>query len=577
MSDILSRYSQLLKQSAPVPPTDPVINSKPHSAYMNGGQSMVLAGFNPQLREPGEDIRASWLQAAAKALESIQNSGFLSGAVETVSSATVGHGLRPSFRPDQEALEWDRSFTQKWSRKVEKAFKTWANNPLECDAGGKFTFNQQQQAIFASWLAYGEFLALFPLIKRKISKTRTKTALLPPSRLSDQTNEHENLYQGVYIDGWGLPQAYRINKRTATQGWQYDNIAARDRDGRPNVLHKFEPSIATTRGISVFAPILKVARQVDQFFDATMVKAMIQTIFAATMKTNVQGLSAFDGLMVEDDAGSATMLDAGSLAEAKGEWYEEAKIDLRKHGRVAHLFPGDELDFKESSMAADDFDRIMSWLMREIAMGLGITYDAVSGDDRGATYSSIRMGSAREWLKVMRRRENIVIPFCNAVFETWLEEQIGTGRIEYPGGIKAYMKEKEHVCRVNWTGPAKPQADDFKTARAFEVRKEIGATTLAQIHEEYGTDWDDDAYQKAAENALYEELGLPLPWSPTDLLETPGGLEAELDAPAEPGNDKRKRNSKRQKGAGRSPGDNPEPEGQIEFELEQELEESIED
>lgn len=550
-------------------PESQIINSTPTGTFMQGNKHVMMAGFRPQLREYQEDVSEAWEDAAGRAVDAIQNSGFLKGAVETVSSATVGSGLRPSFRPDHEALGWTLEEARDWGRLVERRFKAWAGDKRACDASGKFTFPQLQQAYFGAWMAYGEGLALLPLLKRTGYSNLTRVALIPPSRLSQDSDESRGLVQGVFTDGWGMPTGYRVKKKRDRWNWQDVDIPAVDKDGRYNVIHTFEPSIAVNRGITIFTPILKVIKQIDQVADSTVMHRLIQTIFTATVESQFDGVGAFDGLLTANDKGESDEL--AKYAETKGEWYKGAKIDLKEHGRIAHMLPGDSLKFNQANSSADDYDIILSWMMREIAMALGVTYDSISGDDREASYSSIRMSGAKEWLKVERRRENIMVPFCNAVAGAWLEEEILSGRIPYKGGLVAWEKERQFASVFKWSGPAKPQADDFKTARAFEVLKDINSTTLSAIGDEYGRDWDDDMYQRANENALADQLGLPRPWAPKDIKETPEGLDAELNASAD--NEKKETKPKRKKRGGtRSPGD-AEPSGETEtLALEAELE-----
>lgn len=544
----------------------------PKAAYFQNERNPFLVSWNPQLREQQQDVQASWSKAAARAVSSIQNSGFMAGIVEVSSGSVVGAGLKMSARPDVDALGWTPEYAAEWERDVEARFRAWATNPRECDAAGQMTFSQMQQAAYASYMAYGEIVALLPLIRRPGTTSLTKVSMLPPTRLKNETSEHQGWVQGVKTDGWGSPLAYRFREKDRTLGWKDHDIPAYDRDGRPNVLHFKDPAIAVTRGISPFAPVLKVVRQVDQYADATLTSAMIQTIFAATIRTKIDGLAAFDGLMTNQDAGA---LNLKAYGEAKGDWYDGAKIDLTQHGRIAHLFPNDELEFTEAKQPGQQYDQFMGWLLREIARGGGVTYESATGDYRGATYSSVRMAGAVEWLTVMRRRDNLIVPFCRAVYAAWLEEQIGRGLIEFKGGLDAFLRLKPFATRSTWTGPARPQADDFKTARAYEVRKDMQATTLAEIAEEYGRDWDDDMRQRAAENALADKLDLPRPWSPVDMIETEKGQKLALNDPGSSDPNEKKDKSRKKstrKGGTRNPPENDPAESQLQAELGDDLE-----
>lgn len=556
---IMQRLGSFLKGSKP----------SPKAAYFQGGRNPLMVGWRPVLREASQDIQRSWVDAAARAQEGIQNSGFLTRVLEVECGSVVGAGLRFSSRPDYEALKWTREEASTWGRMVENRFRAYGENPVECDAAGKMTFGKQQQAAYASWKTFGEVLALMPIIDRPASVSKTKILLLPPSRLLQKTDVLSNVVQGVKTDGWGFPKSYFIGERDRTLGWKEREIPAYDNDGRANVIHLFDSSIGTNRGISPLTPILKVVRQVDQFADATLTKALIQTIFAATIKSNVKGIQAFEGLMT---TGDTTGFDIDGFAVKKGEWYDGAKIDLTQHGRISQLFPGDELDFTESSSPGQQYDQFMGWLMREIAAGAGVTYESATGDFRGATYSSIRMGGAMEWLGVLRRRNNIIVPFCQAWFNAWLEEEIFTGRIPFKGGYFAFLANRAAATRANWSGPAQPQADDFKAARAHQTLKEMGATTLLDISASYGRDWDDDMRQRAAENALADELDLPRPWAPVTLLETKDGQELALNDPGNGGQEsiESKPKDRAQKGA-RDPAERDPANAKLESELEESI------
>jgi len=506
--------------------------TKPSAGFFQGNRSQMLMGWRPALRETQHDIQLSWQDATARATEGVQNSGFLTRIVEVETGSVVGPGLRFASRPDHEKLGWSVEESAQFARDFETGFREWGNNPLECDAAGKMTFGKMQQAAFGSWKVSGEILALTPIIDRAISLTKTKIKMLPASRLSLANDEQLRMVQGVHVDEWGLPQAYRMRKwDKALLFDDFVDVTARDADGRPNVIHIFDSAISTTRGISPLAPILKVVRQVEQFGDATLTAALIQTIFAATIETNLTGLTGFEGMMTKQDT-----LDLTQLALAQADWYDSAQINLSQHGRIAHLFPNEKLNFTESKQSASNYDGFMGWLMREISAGSGTTYESATGDYRGATYSSIRMGGATEWLGVLRKRGNIIVPFCDQVKDLYLEEAIYTGRLKLPKkqGYMFYLANKGAIGRGTWSGPPQPQADDFKAARSHQVLVDMQATTLKDISESYGRDWEDDARQRAEENRLHQELGLPLPWVPKDLMGTKEGQDAEIEALQQP-------------------------------------------
>lgn len=530
--------------------------------------NQFLAGFMPYLRDQSDVVGGSWEKQAGRVIHAYQHSGFIRGVLDVSTAQTVGSGLRMSARPDGSTLGWSKEFTAEFARKREASFQAWAKNPYHCDASGQFNFGQLQQAFYWSALAFGEGLGMVRTVERIGSKYLAKLKLLPPSRIVN-VSDGQNLVQGVRIDSEGMPIAYRIHAKDANGMLVEREVQVRDKTGQLRLIHKMMPAIAQTRNVSDIATGMKAYRQFDQYSDANLTKKMIQTIFAAVIKSNLQGTAAFEGLMTEGDQLNAGALDLGSFMSAKGDFYDGAKLDLNQHGRIGQLFPTDELDFVESKAAGDDFDPIARWLWLEIAAAAGVSYESSTGDYRGATYSSVRMAGSKEWLGVMRRREGLIEPMCQTMADAVLEEDIGMGRIDLPGGLDFFYANRDAICNAVWAGPRQPQADDFKQARAHQVLKDMGATTLARIATDYGEDWDDMLQQQAAENAEAHKLGLPLPWAPKTMLETEEGQELELNDPGNDGQEKKSPPAKKRRGERNVP--ERDPTDALNAELEQSL------
>jgi lambda family phage portal protein len=481
------------------------------SEYFRRDSSPFLQSWQPALREHAADVRASYDIAAARAVDAIHNSGFIAGIMETSTAAVVGTGLKLAARPDGAAVGWNPKQAADWAKLVEARWNAWCACEPDCDAAGKMTFGQMQGVAYASWMAYGEVLALNPVFQRRrdVSSPATKVLMLPPTRLMHKT-DGVTIWDGVEIDQLGFPIGYWLMERVpelSGMSMRERRVDAYDRRGRRNITHIMNPGPAITRGISPLAPALKVVRQLEQYCDATLTAALLQTIFAATIKTNATGAAAFEGLMTSDE-----QLDLGALAAAKDEWYSSAKVDLFTHGRIAHLFPNDELEFKKAEHPGQQFDQVMGWLGREICRVAGVTYENGMGDYRTATYSSVRMATAETWKIVEMRRENVISPLCQRTYETFLEDEIGMGHIPLPGGLATFRANRDALCRARWTGPPKPQADDLKTANAYTTLYDLGATSLQEICAEYGLDWQIVMEQRAEERAYAISMGLPDPY-----------------------------------------------------------------
>lgn len=484
------------------------------AGWMRDSSAGYLSSWRPALRDSYDEVRQSWTLAAARSVDALQNSGWLAGAIDQASADTIGTGLRLNAKPDAEALGWDDDYAQKWCSRVERRWRAWASNPMECDARGKRTISDLTDAAIKHHFAFGEVTALLPEISRSHSRSKIKVMMISPHRLSTETREDQRLVQGVQVDGNGLPIAYRFRRRVS--GIETDlDIKARSSTGRQQVVHVFDGTPDQVRGISPLTPVLKVMRQYDQLADATLTAALIQTIIAATLKTPQLGEEAFDGLTAASDAQSEPSVPEGvaEFMQARAEWWNNNSIDLGTHGRVASLFPGEEFELHSAKHPGDNYLSFSRNLLREIARCIGMTYESMTGDNEGATYSSVRMSTSSIWFVTLRRRQRIAVAFVNAIYGAWLEEEIREGRVDFPGGYAGFLKNKLEVLQAEWFGPAKPTADDFKTAKAQSERLQNGTTTLAYETADYGLDPETVMEQRAYERRLAERYGLPDPYA----------------------------------------------------------------
>ena len=359
------------------------------------------------------------------------------------------------------------------------------------------------------WFGTGEILAWLPWIKRSVSQTRTKVLLLPSHRLVQETNVLAGLVQGVWMDSFGLPLGYRLRTRSVIEQPMWVDMRARDAAGRPNIVHVFDGLPQAARGITPLAPALRVVRQFDQLSDATLTNSLIQAIFAATVESDGPTEHILHALQDENDQGVGPSMDG--FMDARGGWYEKTNIDLGAFGKIAHLFPGEKLNFHASASPSMAYEAFAKFLLREVARCLGLTFEDFTGDYTGATYSSVRMATSVNWPIVLYRRFHIAGRLCQPVYESWLEEEIDAGRVPFPGGLAAFAANRPAAVRADWRGTAKPQADDLKTAKALEVLQAMGVVPDEWIANELGLDIQDVYEARAREQAERERLGIKGP------------------------------------------------------------------
>lgn len=482
------------------------------ASYMRGEASPFFVGWRPTLRDARDDVLYGYTSAAARAIDTAQNSGWIAGGVEQSISTTIGAGLRLNARPNAEMLGWDAKQASQWGHLVESRFEAWANDPVEVDMVGKHNFAQLQAQAIRQWFAYGEIVSAIPYQRRFGSPVGTKVQLIPAHRLTQFTDSTLRMIQGVGQDETGFPTWYRFQFRDANNFEHFVDMRARDALGRPNVVHIFDGNVGQMRGITPMAPVLRTLRQFDQLADATLTAALIQAIFAATVESEAPTDQVLQALSDPNDAGAG--IGGGTfddLLAARAGWYDGAKVDLGSAGKVLHMFPGEKLHFNASETPNQQYEAFAKFLLREIARGLNITFEQLTGDYTAATYSSVRMSTADMWQITTYRRSNIVGRFTQAAYEAWLEEQVELGNIEVPGGIAGFIANRAAICRADWRGPAKPQADDKKAAEAHQIWKTLGVMTDEMICNDLGVDYEDVYDQLAQEADMRDTRGIVMP------------------------------------------------------------------
>lgn len=499
-------------------PSGQPAKKSPSAAFMRGGASPVFSRWNPALRDASDDVKSAWRLATARTVDSFHNSGWLAGAAESSTASVVGpNGLKLNAKPNADALGWTQGEANQWARRVEARFSIWAESARACDAGARYSFAQLLAIAYRHSMATGEELATLPFFFRPGSAWGTKLRILPAWRMSSKS-EGDDLIQGVRVNATGAPVSYVLKERAGFRGEIEREWRATDSFGRPLVVHIFDGEPDQVRGIPAYTPALKVTRQFDQLADATLTAALIQAVFAAIFESSAPGDDALAALQ----SGSEQNRSMINMLTQKADWYNSTDVDLGIGGKIVHSFPGDELKFLRSEHPNATYEPFARFLLREMSRTAAVTYEDFTGDFSGATFSSIKMGTAVVWPKVVYRRRYISAPLAQRAYEAWLEEDIESGGTPFPGGVEGFLRNREALAQANWRGPTMPQADELKAAQAARQWQAAGVPDEI-IFDALGLDVDDVYEQRKREQDRREALELkdrPLVFTKSESVST---------------------------------------------------------
>ena len=514
--------------------------ARPTMRYLRDTGSAVLTSRWASLPDSRRDIQWAWDRAAALAADFIHNSGRLKGAVDQVKADTVGTELKLNAQPDVDALNWSAAERSEWKRLVEREWRQWSWNPSECDHRGKFTIPQIVDMSLGHHVAFGEAcgaLGYMPAATRRRYNIRTgiKVSATSPIHLVRDTNEFEGLLQGVIHDENDRPQAYRLKIERGGL-METRDYSARDAFGSALFYHVFDPKDPhDVRGISELAPVMKTWAMSEKLDDATLQTAVLQTVFAATITSPEPSEAAFQAIesLSEFEIGGERI---GEALAADFYGAVMARLDAARGSRVSigdsqvnHLGPGEKFDFHTAATPGERYLPFSMHLQRIMARCIGVTFSSFTLDHSNATYSSVRMENASIWPVVMRRRERIAAPICQAIYEAWLTESVIEGRIPFKGGVAAFMSNREKACWAEWVGPPAPTADDLKSAKAATERLGNRTSSLAIESTAVGYDPQDIAQMRSEDIKLYQGLDMGDPYIPAKLAVADPSADPALD------------------------------------------------
>lgn len=136
--------------------------------------------------------------------------------------------------------------------------------------------------------------------------------------------------------------------------------------------------------------------------------------------------------------------------------------------------------------------------LRSIAVGMGITYEQLTGDLSGVNYSSIRAGLVEFRRRIaMIQHHVIVFQLCRPVWNRWFELAILTNQ------LPLYASSK-----VKWIPQGFDWVDPLKDINAQVLSIQNGLRSRAEIVSELGYDVEDIDKEIAADNERATKLGL---------------------------------------------------------------------
>lgn len=446
------------------------------SAYPTVGTSMRARRWAPSPLGPNAALDYSADKLRAQSRDQVRKNALASSAVERITSNVIGTGIKPQLPDAASADLW-----LKWTD--------------ESAADGMLDFYGQQSQVMRAVVETGE---CFVRLRVRRPEDRMSVPLqleiiesefVPMDRNEQATAARGEIRQGVEFDRNVRSRrvAYWMHRRhpnDATPGAATGDELVRV--PASEVLHIYLPGRpGQVRGEPWFARVLDRLKDLSEYDRAELVRKKIAAMFAGFIRRPTP-----DGVSIED------------LEEIWGNADEQggvAEISLEP-GTMQMLAPGEDVEFSTPSDVGGQYEVFIRSQKRDIAAGLGILYEQLSGD-----YSQVNDRTWRAAINDFRRRcegwqhHMIVFQFCRPVWRRWAELAVLSG---------ALPATFDFAAPVKWTPQAWPYINPVQDVAARRDEVLAGFTSRSAVVSERGEDAARIDEEIAADNERSDRLGL---------------------------------------------------------------------
>lgn len=428
--------------------------SKPRARRLEaagGGRRLGGVGTMPA---PNKSILASGTVLSRRGQFLVANNPWAAGAVEVLESNIVGRGIRPRSRHPQE----------KTRQALQSLWDQWVD---DADADGMTNVYGLQEQTARSMIVNGEAFVLMesdgdatgiPLRLRLIPTDQVDASL------TRDLGNGRRIAGGIEFDARNRRLAYHAFEQSPG-----DPLAVSSRTRRipaRDVIHVFKPIVpGQVRGVSWFAPVFTRLHELDQLEDAQLMRQKVSALVTGFIRDQEGTAGGFDG----------TEQESGIL---------QASLEP---GTMQVLRPGQDVTFSDPAKVGDG-DQFLKSQLRAVAAGLGITYEALTGDLGGVNYSSARVGLLEFHRFIETIQSNVFIPqFCRPIWQRFVTLAVYSGAVSAPD----FERRPQEYFTAGWTPPGWRWVDPLKSAQAAAIELESGLRSRAEIVAERGRDIED--------------------------------------------------------------------------------------
>ena len=453
-----------------------LFKKKASVAYHGAGHGKRLGNWYPSASSVNSLLASNLNTLRTRSHDIIRKNPYAANAVDSIVSNCIGTGIKPQSKAQ------DANFR----KNIQSLWLQWTD---EADDSGMCDFYGLQALVLRSVIECGECFVRIK-IDKKNSTVPLKLQVLEAEHLDTskdyQLSNGNVIKSGIEFDKSGKRVAYYLYKEHPGDsfiGKTIDSV----RIPAKEILHIYKPlRPGQIRGEPWLSNVLLKIHELDQYEDAELVRKKTAAMFAGFV-TRLDPESSMFGEKNTNDQGIAF---AGL-----------------EPGTMQFLDPGEDIKFSNPADVGNTYEAFIKQQLRAISVGLGVTYEQLTGDLSGVNYSSIRAGLLEFRRKCTALQHNLMVfQFCRPIWNKFIELAILSDSIKIPND--------SDFALVKWIPQGFAWVDPIKEQNAQMNAVRCGFKSRAEVVSELGYDVEEIDAEIAADNERAKNLGLNFDTTP---------------------------------------------------------------
>jgi len=475
-------------------------------AYAGAKNSRLTSGWVAGNSSEDAELDASLITLRSRSRSLVRDCAYAKRAKLIIVNNVVGSGvgIQAQVRSTRDQLR------ENVNSAIETAWDEWSRAD-SCHTGGALHFCDLERLVLGQVVEAGEAFIRKHYVRLGKSRVQLSLEVIEPERIADthhlpgSPTPGIDVRMGVERDTFGRAVAYWIRQRHPSDLRAPPGASERvERVPADQIIHlRIIDRWPQTRGVPWFHTAITRLNDMQEYTASELQAARLSAAYFGTIESADD--NPLGGESVADDGTRQYQIDAGMIQQ---------------------LNPGEKFAFHSPNRPNSALDPFMRFMLREVASGVGVSYESISRDYSQSNYSSSRLAllEDRDLWQVLQQWW--VRSFRAPLHREWLELAVLSGAVSALR-VDEYAADPSRFEAVSWKLRGWTWIDPTKEVQAYKEAVKAGFTTVTDViaATAAGKDVEDVIAQRARELAMFEEAGIDLdttvPEEPTEPTNQP--------------------------------------------------------